>query len=202
MTTREKIIHEAIDLFSKDGYHGVPVRTITARVGIRESSLYKHFKSKEALLEEIFGMFSEARSKQRIHHARANQDSGRQDLLSLLVEWLNVHFKEMDARPDDKIFRILLNEQFRMLKARNIIMEDMLEKPVQRYSLLFAERLGDRYDDYDLLARQYYYPLFAWSYQYSLLIFDKKPGVEVKQKMFEHLDQFYRMMFLNADKRR
>lgn len=201
MTTREKIIHTAIDLFSKDGYHGVPVRTITSRVGIRESSLYKHFKSKEALLEEIFGMFSESRSKERIRQARTHQDSGRQDLLSLLVEWLNLHFKEMDARPDDKIFRILLNEQFRMLKARSIIMDEMLEKPVQRYSMLFAERLGERYQDYDLLARQYYYPIFTWSYQYSLMVFDKKPAVEIKQKMFEHLDQFFRLMLEGAEKR-
>ena len=38
-TTKDKILEVAIDLFSKQGYHGVSIRNITKEVGIKESSL-------------------------------------------------------------------------------------------------------------------------------------------------------------------
>lgn len=40
MTTKEKIVETALDLFSQRGYDGVSVRDIARAVGIRESSLY------------------------------------------------------------------------------------------------------------------------------------------------------------------
>ena len=56
MTTRERIIESALDLFSKRGYEAVTVEDIAVKVGIKAPSLYKHFKGKRdifnALLEE------------------------------------------------------------------------------------------------------------------------------------------------------
>ena len=65
MTTKERILEEALTLFSRQGYKATGVRQIAAAVGIRDASLYKHFKSKEdifrgimALIEEHIGGFS------------------------------------------------------------------------------------------------------------------------------------------------
>ena len=41
--TRDKILNAALDLFSTGGYEGVSVKQIAAAVGIKDSSLYKHF---------------------------------------------------------------------------------------------------------------------------------------------------------------
>lgn len=41
----------ALDLFSQRGYSGVSVREICAAAGVRESSLYNHYPSKQALLD-------------------------------------------------------------------------------------------------------------------------------------------------------
>lgn len=57
--TREKIIDAATELFSKSGFHGVSIRDITKQVGIKESSLYNHFKSKDELLDSIFDIIEE-----------------------------------------------------------------------------------------------------------------------------------------------
>ena len=46
MKTRERIIEEALNLFSRKGYQGTSVKNIAEAVGIRDSSLYKHFRSK------------------------------------------------------------------------------------------------------------------------------------------------------------
>ena len=47
--TREKILDEALTLFSEKGFEGTTVRDIASAVGITASSLYKHFESKDAI---------------------------------------------------------------------------------------------------------------------------------------------------------
>ncbi|MDD4370209.1 MAG: TetR/AcrR family transcriptional regulator [Anaerostipes sp.] len=53
MTTKERIIDEALSLFSVKGYKGTSVKNIADAVGIKDSSLYKHFKSKQQILDTI-----------------------------------------------------------------------------------------------------------------------------------------------------
>ena len=53
MTTKERIVDEALSLFSVNGYKGTTVKSIADAVGIKDSSLYKHFKSKQEILDTI-----------------------------------------------------------------------------------------------------------------------------------------------------
>ena len=59
METREKIIDEALELFSEQGYEGVSVAQIGNAVGIKAPSLYKHFKNKQAIFDEIVHVMKE-----------------------------------------------------------------------------------------------------------------------------------------------
>ena len=54
MNTKEKIFEAALDLFSKKGYDSVSLREIADNVGIKKSSIYSHYPSKEAILMDIF----------------------------------------------------------------------------------------------------------------------------------------------------
>lgn len=51
--TLEKIKAEAINQFSKKGFHGTSIRDITKEVGITPPGLYAHYKSKEELFIDI-----------------------------------------------------------------------------------------------------------------------------------------------------
>ncbi len=51
--TAEKIFDAAIDLFAQRGYVNVTIRDIASTVGIKESSIYKHYTSKEQILQKI-----------------------------------------------------------------------------------------------------------------------------------------------------
>ena len=53
MSTRDKILEEALTLFSENGYDGTGVEQIAERVGIKAPSLYKHFKGKEDILNAL-----------------------------------------------------------------------------------------------------------------------------------------------------
>ena len=53
MTTKEKIAQAALELFSVRGYEAVSVRDIAGAVGIKESSIYNHFKCKQAIFDAL-----------------------------------------------------------------------------------------------------------------------------------------------------
>ncbi len=57
--TKDKIFDTALDLFSKNGYDSVSVRTIASEVGIKESSIYNHYSSKKDILMSILNYFEE-----------------------------------------------------------------------------------------------------------------------------------------------
>ena len=54
MNTKEKIFDVSLDLFSKKGYDSVSLREIAEEVGIKKSSIYSHYSSKESILTDIF----------------------------------------------------------------------------------------------------------------------------------------------------
>ena len=53
MKTKDKILIEALSLFSVSGFSGVSVRDIAKAVGIRESAIYKHYKNKQDIFDCI-----------------------------------------------------------------------------------------------------------------------------------------------------
>ena len=51
--TKQRILDEALWLFSQSGYDAVSVERIASAVGIKAPSLYKHFKSKQEIFDAI-----------------------------------------------------------------------------------------------------------------------------------------------------
>jgi AcrR family transcriptional regulator len=72
ISTKEKILNTAIQLFSDGGYKEVSMRDIAKAVGINASSLYNHFASKEDILNALYEFYA-------IHWQKACPDAG--DLL-------------------------------------------------------------------------------------------------------------------------
>ncbi|AFY33089.1 TetR/AcrR family transcriptional regulator [Calothrix sp. PCC 7507] len=53
IVARDRVLDEAEQLFRTRGYNTVTMRDIALEVGIRQASLYYHFKSKEQLFVEV-----------------------------------------------------------------------------------------------------------------------------------------------------
>ena len=53
VSTRERILREASILIAQHGYNGTSTRDIAPAVGIRQPSLFHHFKNKAAIAEEL-----------------------------------------------------------------------------------------------------------------------------------------------------
>ena len=51
--TKEKILEEALKLFSISGYMGTSMNEIAAKLGVTKAALYKHYTSKQEILDSI-----------------------------------------------------------------------------------------------------------------------------------------------------
>ncbi len=56
---RDQILAAAAELFARHGFHGVGIDDIGAAVGISGPALYRHFRSKDAMLGEMLTSISE-----------------------------------------------------------------------------------------------------------------------------------------------
>ena len=65
MNTKQKILAEALSLFSEKGYSAVYVGEIAEAVGIKAPSLYKHYKSKQDIFNSCVEVFSQRMEKIR-----------------------------------------------------------------------------------------------------------------------------------------
>lgn len=76
--TRERILEQALELFSENGYDSVSVGEIARAVGIKAPSLYNHFPSKraifDAIVESTAAQYEADTGKIDIHVQNVSQD--------------------------------------------------------------------------------------------------------------------------------
>ena len=168
--TKEKIFRIAIDLFSRNGFYGVSIRDITKEVGIKESSFYKHYHSKDDLLDRIFGYFNEefAKIKSPI------KDDGvlkTIDPVVFLKRAFQSFLQYADTPLMGKIYRIVVMEQFRDNRARDILL-NLYEKPLlimKHYFHVFLSPKEAWPYDPEVLATIYQFALHSLVAELSLL---------------------------------
>lgn len=59
MGTKERIMDVALHMFSERGYAATSIRDICGEVGIKESTLYYHFKNKHDILDSLITRFED-----------------------------------------------------------------------------------------------------------------------------------------------
>ncbi|WP_414939435.1 TetR/AcrR family transcriptional regulator [Amycolatopsis sp. cmx-11-51] len=82
---REQIMAAASELFAHHGFHGVGIDDIGAAVGISGPALYRHFRSKDAILGEMLNSIS--RYLLDGGTARASQRDEPGEVLEALVDF-------------------------------------------------------------------------------------------------------------------
>lgn len=82
---REQILAAAAELFARHGFHGVGIDDIGAAVGISGPALYRHFRSKDAMLGEMLTSISERLLEGGVSRVAASQDP--EHALRELIRW-------------------------------------------------------------------------------------------------------------------
>jgi AcrR family transcriptional regulator len=57
---REAILEAALDLFAEKGFHGTSVPEVAQRAGVGAGTIYRHFESKEALVNALYQQWKAA----------------------------------------------------------------------------------------------------------------------------------------------
>lgn len=193
--TKRRILETAIDLFSQNGYSAVSVRELTKHVGIKESAMYNHFKTKDEILESIYEIFTnKSESNGLPAPEKLEMILADTELETFLKQGFD-QFKQTIANPLlTKIWRILNIEQYRDPRAREIVLKYIYKDTIDFLTAAFGylQKQGKIKSGFapDILAVEYQYPLFAVMTEYLLLKFDGKDTSDLEQKVQGHIQYF------------
>ncbi len=110
-TTKELILDTALTLFSQRGYSSVSIRDICGQVGIKESTIYYHFKNKQDIFDVLCETFMNATYSipQEFAAEQAKAITVSDDDFTLVCKSFVNHYL-MDKRIN-KFIRMLILEQ-------------------------------------------------------------------------------------------
>lgn len=137
--TKQLILSAALDLFSQNGYNGASIRQIARAVGIRESAIYNHYKSKEEIFLAILAEFKSRTISEKILSDDLLDDlSNPEKFLRNLAERLINYWNTSQER---KFIRLLLMEQFTRVGNKKLSTTDYLSELRKMCRLIFGEMI-------------------------------------------------------------
>lgn len=192
--TKEKIFDAAVDLFADHGYDRTSVRDIARAVGIAESAVYRHYDSKEAILDAILS-YMESQIYAPLPAApdtdvRADRTIFR-DMLEGLPHYIMANPKLV------KIAHILFTEMYHSDRIRDYMRREYLDRGDATTEALFREQMDTgkiRHCDPVALAGLFNAYRFSWCYEAFIFEYGKpldkramERELEAKIKLFEAL---------------
>jgi AcrR family transcriptional regulator len=192
-TTKMNIIEVSIELFSKKGFSGASIRDITKEVGIKESSLYKHFKNKDEILETIFINFRKELNKILPPMEYIDRIVEMMSLEDFLGRGIENFLKHMDDSIHVKIWRIMYIELFRHPKAQEIYRVDIMERTIDCLTFVFEKMiqqgkmapLNPR-----TMAMEYQFSSISFILEYNMLKAEGKSTEQLELQILKHVQFF------------
>lgn len=197
--TKEIILFEALKLFSDRGYEGVTMRDIASEVGIMQSSLYKHYESKQAifdcLVEKMKSQFNDASAffqlpmKPVKEMAKEYADRGNDFLMKLSISLFRYYLNDPHATQFRKMLSI---ERYSNPEADKIYREIYIDAAISYQTELFNEMIQQGYmqqADPEAMALQFYSPIYLLQSKYVSIPEREDEAIVLLEK---HVAQFSR----------
>lgn len=133
MGTKEKIFACALKLFSEKGFDGVSVRDIARAVGIKESSIYNHYKGKKSIIDEVCKRFADTLSVSRPPLSEVNNWLDHMEPQDVFKNFIKTYGSQIDSQLT-QMARTVFAEHYHNEAARQVYMEEIIEKSSQYYA--------------------------------------------------------------------
>ncbi len=197
MNTKQRILDEALTLFSEKGYANVFVNDIAERVGIKAPSLYKHYKNKQAIfdaiIDEMSSKFEQQAQALSINGTDPAADaevyrSMDEDHLIKLGNDLFAYFLHDSYT---KRFRKMLTlEQFKDKDLAKVYSEQYFDRPLSYQGMLLGLLVSQGLlvtDNVPIMTLHFYAPIYM-----LLTVCDREPDREKEalKLIEEHIRQF------------
>ncbi|MDO4473018.1 MAG: TetR/AcrR family transcriptional regulator [Bacillota bacterium] len=195
MTTKERIADEALTLFAAKGFRGTTVKDIADAVGIKDASLYKHFKSKKEILNTIV-------EEAYVHMGNMSDSLGipsGDGSLEDAAEFFRGINRETIIALGKEVFKFYLTDGYmsRFWKLANLEQYNnrdfyelyrrlFTEEGIEYQKNLFAEmiRMGAfREGDPEVMAYNFYSPIFLLLHRYAGSEGELDEALEIIEKM-------------------
>ena len=193
MNTKEAIWREALRQFSDRGYHGVTMKEIAAGVGINDSSIYNHYKSKEEIFNTIIEICSEWIDKCgngifKEFIGDGNEKGLLAPIIRLCQKFLDLFLENETAVQFRRLLVIERSSSPMVQEAfQKIFLDNILDK-TQMYFEGLIQRGYLKNVDPSLLALQFYAPmalLFLQTADWKVM------GKEsLRKKTIQHVEEF------------
>ncbi len=165
--TRQKILDVSLELFSQNGYSAVSIRDICKQVNIKESTIYYHYKNKQAIFDELLYQFEK---KATMLMEKLEQMLKTDNLVfeGNFFQAVSDNYFEQYLMDDfcNKVMRLLLIEQFSSKEIHKKYDYWMFEKPLNFQCDVFSAlvNLGAiRAGDCQYIAVKYYSPIYFFA---------------------------------------
>lgn len=175
INTKERIWKEALSLFSMYGYEGVSVNAIANAVGIKDSSLYNHYKSKkeifDTILVEVTMRMETARNALTIPSTSDTADTYNKISLDYLSSMCyNLFTFYIGDETVSKFRKLLTIEQYSNSDVSKLFKEIFIDSVLEYEAKLFNELIKKGHfkkSNPDIMALQFYSPLFLLLFKYD-----------------------------------
>ena len=187
MTTKQKILNEALTLFAEKGYSAVYVGEIADAVGIKTPSLYKHYKSKQDIFNSCVEVFAERmeniRNNIQLPGSKAASFSYETITEEQLIEVANALFMfYLQDNVAAKFRKMLMTERYHNPEI-NRLFEDLFITGAIDYEKEIFSKLIDakviKGENPYIIALHFYTPIF-----YLLQKYDMRPD-EIEEAKHE-----------------
>ena len=199
-STKQRILAEALTLFSEKGYESVTVSEIANAVGVKAPALYKHYKSKRDIFDAILIEMKISYDKQAASMQMDGRDAEKdQSLYKYTSEdetiersvKLFLYFLHDDN--ERKFRKMLTIEQYNSKELAVLYAKQYVDFPLFYQSALFGLMVSAGVtipENPQIMAVQYYAPVYLY-----IRLCDCQPEREAEaiQTLRQHFRQFIRL---------
>lgn len=200
VSTKKRILIEALTLFSEKGYDAVSVGQIAEAVGIKAPSLYKHYKNKQdifdAILDEMKERYEQQTAAMHLNGFDAEKDVKVYENISdesLIRMGRDLFLYFLHDEYVSRFRKMLTIEQYRSRELADLYAKQYVDDTLSYQSMLFhllSEMGMVEQETPQIMAVHFYAPIYM-----LLALCDRQPEREREalQILEQHIRQFNRL---------
>lgn len=184
VSTKERILEEALVCFSENGYRGTNLRDLAQRLGLSKSALYKHFESKEDIWNSLLDRmedYYDGRFASSDNTGAVPASPEELAELTMKMSGMTVHDGNIV-----RVRKVLVMEQYRDERAARLATEHFIRMPKEIFQGIFTEMMARglmKPGDAEFLALSFTAPISALVH-----MCDREPGKE--EEILETMREF------------
>ncbi|WP_288517746.1 TetR/AcrR family transcriptional regulator [uncultured Treponema sp.] len=192
--TKEQIMEASLELFSQNGFLGTSMSDIASQLKITKGALYKHYESKQKILERIIERMAELDLERANEYEMpdAKLDNSAESYTHISAEKIREYsiaqFRHWTEEKFSAQFRKMLTlEQFRSKKMSGLYQNYLAAGPLEYMTEIF-KKITKSKPRAKQVALEFYGPIFILYSIYDGVSEDKKKSVFVQLE--NHIKNF------------